>query len=408
MTETDAGPRRAAVIGAGTMGGGIAMAYAGAGIPVTLIERERAALDRGLEVIRANWQASVRRGRLDAEEAERRFARIAGSLDLGASAEADIVTEAAFEDMAVKLELFRTLDRIAPPTTLLASNTSTLDVDAMADATARPERVLGMHYFSPAHVMRLVEVVRSRATAPAAVARAVAIAERLGKLPVVVGVCFGFVGNRMLFKRAEQAELAMLRGSTPAENDAALVEFGFPMGHHAMMDLAGLDVEWRIRAPRGEARPVSDRLYEMGRWGQKRGAGYYRYEPGDRTPRPDPAVEALIRETAVRLGLPQRAFTRQQLLERQLYPMVNEGARILEEGIADSAADIDVIWVNGFGWPAALGGPMRWADGVGLPRLCNTLDRLAEEDGDPSLRPAALLRDLAARGAALAEARASR
>lgn len=394
---TEHGIQHAGVVGSGTMGGGIAMAFANAGIPVTIVDASGEMLERGLATIRSNYQRSVERGRLAADDAAARLELITGSTNLSDLAQVDIVTEAIFEDMDAKLGLFRQLDEVVRADVMLATNTSTLDVNRIAAATAHPERVLGMHYFSPANVMKLLEIVRGSRTNPAVIERARLLGLALGKIPVVVGVCFGFVGNRMLFARAAESERTLLEGATPAQNDAALTAFGFPMGQHEMMDLSGLDVEWRIRQPRGEKRPVSDRLYEMNRWGQKTGAGFYRYEKGSRKAIPDPEVDAICRELGTALGYAQRDFTEQELLERQLFPLVNEGARLLEEGIADSAADIDAIWRHGYGWPTERVGPMAWAGEIGAARLCASLERFAEETSNPALRPAASLKE-AARG----------
>lgn len=377
------------------------MAFANAGFDVTVVDASEEALARGLATIRRNYDSSVRRGRLDAAEAGARLARIRGSSDLDDLAAVDITVEAIFEDMQAKLDLLDRLERIVQPRSIIATNTSTLDVDAMAAGMIRPERFLGMHFFSPANVMKLLEIVRGAATAAETVDAAVALARRLDKIPVVVGVCFGFVGNRMLFARAAESERALLEGSTPAQNDAVLKQFGFPMGQHEMMDLSGLDVEWRIRQPRGEVRPISDALHAMNRWGQKTGAGFYRYEAGARTAIADPEVDALCRETGERLGFPQRDFTDEELLERQLYPLVNEGVRILDEGIASSTEDIDTIWRHGYGWPAEHVGPMAWADAVGISRISSRLTELAETSGNDSLRPARLMERAVGRGISL-------
>lgn len=390
--------RTAGVIGSGTMGRGIAMAHANAGIPVVVVDSDAAALERGLAEIARTYESSVARGRLSAEEAGSRRSRITGALDIAALRDADIVTEAVFEDMDIKLGLVARLETVIASTAIVASNTSTLDIDRIAAAMRYPARFLGMHYFSPAHVMKLLEIVRGAKTAPEVVAKAVRLGEALGKVPVVVGVCFGFVGNRMLFARAAEAELTLLEGATPSQNDEAMTAFGFPMGQHAMMDLSGIDVEWRIRRPRGEVRPVSDRLYEMKRWGQKTGAGFYRYEKGDRTAIADPTVEAICRELGEAAGFRRRAFGPEELTARLLYPLVAEGARLLEEGIAASAADIDTIWRHGYGWPADKGGPMAWADDVGASVICAFLERLAEERGDAALRPPEILRRMARDG----------
>ena len=388
----------AAVIGAGTMGGGIAMCFAAAGIPVTLVETSPEALDRGLARIAATYATSVRRGSTPEAEAARRQGLITGRLGLEAAAAADIVVEAVFEEMGLKCAVFAELDRVVRPGAVLATNTSYLDVDAIAAGTSRAGDVLGMHFFSPATVMRLLEVVRGRATAPDVLATAVELGRRLGKVPVVVGVCEGFVGNRMLARRTAQAERLLLEGASPQLVDEVLTQFGFRMGPFAMMDLAGIDVGWRLRRARGRTAPVSDALAEAGRFGQKTGRGYYAYGADGRTPTPDAEVAQVIAAAAERLGVPRREPGREEILERLLYPMVNEGARILEEGIAARPGDIDVIWLTGYGWPAASGGPMHYADAVGLGVLAGRLERHAQATGDATLRPAPLLARLAANG----------
>jgi 3-hydroxyacyl-CoA dehydrogenase len=358
--------RKAAVIGAGTMGGGIAMNFANAGIPVTVVEVGREALDRGLAVVRKNYEATAARGRLSPDELARRLALIRGSVDFGDVADADMVIEAVFEEMPVKKEVFTRLDGLAKPGAVLATNTSTLNVDEIAGATKRPESVIGMHFFSPANVMRLLEVVRGARTAKPTIATAMAVGRRIAKVPVLVGVCDGFVGNRMLHQRGREAERLILEGALPHQVDKVLFDFGFPMGPFAMGDLAGLDVGWRIRKGKGMKSAVADRLCEMGRFGQKTGAGYYRYEAGDRTARPDPEVERIILDVSRGMGIERRPIPDEEILARLLYPMVNEGAKILDEKLAIRASDIDVIWVYGYGWPVYRGGPMHWADSVGL------------------------------------------
>ena len=394
-------PRRAiarvAVIGAGTMGGGIAMCFANADIPVTVIEQEEAALTRGLDRIRGLYDGSVKRSSLTAEARDRRVALIEGAIGLDRAAGADLVIEAAFEDMGVKREIFGTLDRVAPDA-ILATNTSYLDIDEIARATARPERVLGLHFFSPANVMRLIEVVRAGKTAPEVLATALDLARKIGKLAVTVGVCHGFVGNRMLARRGRAAERLLLDGALPHEVDAAVTGFGFRMGPFAMLDLAGLDIGWRVRKATGGTAPIADALCEQGRFGQKTGRGFYLYPEGARTGVRDPEVEALIAETAGAAGIARRAFSADEIVARLFYPMVNEGARILEERIALRASDIDVVWLAGYNWPAWRGGPMYWADRIGLPVIVEALDRLAAETGDETLRPAPLLAKLAAEG----------
>ena len=388
--------RKAAIIGAGTMGGGIAMNFANVGIPVTVVEVARDALDRGLAVVRKNYESTARRGRLAPQDLEKRLGLIQGTTDFAAVADADIVIEAVFEEMAVKKQVFAKLDRVAKADAVLASNTSTLNVDEIASATARPESVIGMHFFSPANVMRMLEVVRGAKSSKATIATAMTVGRRIAKVPVLVGVCYGFVGNRMLGQREREADKLVLEGALPHEVDQALYDFGLPMGPFAMNDLAGLDVSWRIRKGRGVKAPVSDRLCEMGRFGQKTGAGYYTYG-ADRTATPDPEVERIILEVSEQLGIKRRTIPRDEILARLLYPMVNEGAKILEEKIAIRASDIDVIWVYGYGWPMYRGGPMCWADQVGLAKIRDQLLEWQRRDGDV-WKPAALLERLVAEG----------
>jgi 3-hydroxyacyl-CoA dehydrogenase len=388
----------AAVIGAGTMGGGIAMCFANAGIPVTLVDVSAEALARGLDTVGANYRSTAARGGFTAAEMEARLQSIAGTTDLAAVAGTDIVIEAVFEDMGVKRKLFAELDRIAKDGAVLVSNTSYLDIDALARGTSRPQAVIGMHFFSPANVMRLVEVVRGALTAPQTLATAIAVARRLGKIPAVVGVCHGFVGNRMLRLRSVEAERLLLEGALPQDIDAALVGFGFPMGPFATADMAGLDVGWRMRKAQGFSAPIADQLCERGRYGQKTGRGFYLYDGGSRAPRPDPEVERLIVEVAAQHGVARRVIGAEEIVERALYPMINEGARILAEGIARRPGDIDVIWVHGYGFPVHRGGPMHYADSVGLARICDRLTGFAERTGDERHRPAPLLARLAAEG----------
>jgi 3-hydroxyacyl-CoA dehydrogenase len=387
-----------AVVGAGTMGGGIAMCFANAGIPVTIVETSRDLLQKGLDRVAANYRTTVSRGGLGADEMERRMGLITGATELEAVASADVVIEAVFEEMGVKKQVFADLDRLARANAVLATNTSTLDVDEIARATARPQQVLGMHFFSPANVMRLLEVVRGAETSFDALGTAVALGRRLGKVPVTVGVCYGFVGNRMLARRSVETERLLLEGALPHEIDAAVVAFGFPMGPCAMMDLAGLDVGWRIRRGRGEHALIEDALYQAGHYGQKTGKGYFRYDAGSRTPVPDAEVEATILQQSARLGLNRRPIGEEEIVERMTLPMINEGARILEEGIATRPGDIDVIWVSGYGWPAWRGGPMYYADHLGLAHLRDRLTYHADRSRDETLRPAPLLHRLAAEG----------
>jgi 3-hydroxyacyl-CoA dehydrogenase len=390
--------KQAAVIGAGTMGGGIAMCFANAGIPVTIVETSQEALDRGLATIAKTYQASAARGGLAKDEVERRLGLLRPTTDLAAVADADLIVEAVFEDMGVKNQVFSALDRIAKPGAVLATNTSYLDVDAIARITARPDAVVGMHFFSPANVMRLLEVVRGEKTSPQALATAVGVGRKLGKAPVVVGVCHGFVGNRMHRIRSVETERMLLEGPLPQEIDAAMTAFGFAMGPLAVSDLAGLDISWRMRKAEGFSAPIADQLCELGRFGQKTGRGFYLYEPDSRTPKPDEDVERIILATAYKLGVARHVFQRKDIVERLLFPMINEGARILDEGIAHSAGDIDVIWVYGYGFPSWRGGPMHYANTVGLAHVCDRLKKFEALTCDRRHEPAPLLAKLAAEG----------
>jgi 3-hydroxyacyl-CoA dehydrogenase len=390
--------KKAAVIGAGTMGGGIAMNFANAGIPVTVVEVAQDALDRGLGIVRKNYEATASRGRLTQADVEKRMGLITGTTDFKAAGDADIVIEAVFEEMPIKKEVFAKLDAVCKPDAVLATNTSTLDVDEIASATKRPESVIGTHFFSPANVMRLLENVRGQKSSKTTVATAMAVGRRIGKVPVLVGVCYGFVGNRMLHQRGLQAEKLILEGAAPHQVDRVLTDFGFPMGPFAMGDLAGLDVGWRIRKGRGAKAPVADRICELGRFGQKTGAGYFKYEKGDRTPIPDPEVEKIIVDVATSMGITRRPIGDDEILQRLLYPMVNEGAKILEEKIAIRASDIDVIWVYGYGWPVYRGGPMFWADSIALKAVRDRLLEFKKQSGDAFWTPAPLLDRLANEG----------
>ncbi len=394
----------AAVIGCGTMGGGIAMNFANAGIPVIVLESARDALDKGLATIRKNYAASAAKGRLSEAEMQRRLGLIKGTLAYDDLAAADIVIEAVFEEMGLKKEVYRKLDGVCRQDAILATNTSTLDVDEIAAVTRRPEQVIGTHFFSPANVMRLMENVRGKKSSKETIATVMALSKAIGKVGVLVGVCDGFVGNRMLYAYTRQANALVLEGALPQEVDKVIYDFGFPMGPFAMGDLAGLDVGWRIRKRRAaEGKEnyrgyiVADRLCEQGRFGQKTNVGWYRYAAGSRTPLPDPLVEDLIKNTAAELGITRRRIEPQEILERCLYPLVNEGARILAEGLALRASDIDIIWINGYGFPAYRGGPMFYGDQVGLAKVHEVLRRLQEEHGD-SLSPAPLLERLAKEG----------
>lgn len=390
---------RVGIIGAGTMGGGIAMAFANGGLPVTLLETSEEALRRGLATIDRNYAVSVSRGSLTEEAKQKRLGLFKGSTDYADLADCDLIIEAVFEDMAVKKEVFGKLDAIAKPGAILATNTSYLDVDEIAASTSRPGDVLGMHFFSPANVMKLLEIVRADKTAPEVLATVTDLARRVGKVAVVVGVCHGFVGNRMLSARGAENEALLLEGATPAQVDKAFTDFGWPMGPFQVGDLAGLDIGWRNRKARGQTAVIADTLCEQGHFGQKTGRGWYRYEGGAREPVADPDVEALIRAKAAELGIPQREISAGEIIERTLYPLVNEGAKILEEGIAARASDIDVVWVNGYGFPIGKGGPMFWAGLEGAARIVERLEYWHGRTGRAIFQPAPLLRRFAETGA---------
>jgi 3-hydroxyacyl-CoA dehydrogenase len=396
-----------AIVGAGTMGGGIATACANAGLEVTIKDSSQAALDAGMATIKRNYETSMSRGRLTREDLAGRLAKIQPSLTDDGCRRADLIIEAVFENLELKKQIFRELDAIAKPSAVLATNTSTLDIDAIAGETSRPEQVIGLHFFSPANVMRLLEIVRGRATAADVLATGLAVAKRLGKVGVVVANCRGFVGNRMMFPYMYEAQFLVEEGATPEQVDRALMGFGMAMGIFAVDDMAGIDVAWRIRQELGhfrgeERRPlVADKLCEMGRVGQKSGSGWYRYDE-HRKPIPDPFVVDLIRETAARAGVPQRTFTDQEIVERCIYALVNEGARIVADGSAERASDIDVIYANGYGFPAWRGGPMFHADRVGLSRIHERISAFHREHGD-RWSPAPLVSELAASGGTFRE-----
>ena len=397
----------AAVIGAGTMGGGIAMSFANAGIPVALLEVSKEALERGLTVIRKNYAASVARGSLTPARAEQLLALIRGVSDYQALVSADIIIEAVFEDLTVKREVFATLDRVAAPHAILATNTSTLDIDAIAASTTRPAQVVGTHFFSPANVMKLLENVRGRQTSAQTIATVMALGRSLGKIPVLAGNCDGFIGNRMLMFYGSEAEYLLEEGATPEQIDRVMENFGFAMGPFAMRDLAGNDVGFLIRKGRklpADERwsPILERIVGTGRLGQKSGKGFYRYD--GRTRIVDPEVTTIIEGVSHELGIRRREIPDEEILDRLLHPLVNEGARILEEGIAIRAGDIDVVYVYGYGFPASRGGPMFWAEQSGLARVVDTMRRLAPSHG-ARWRPAPLLERLAAAGQGWSAAR---
>ena len=384
------------VIGAGTMGGGIAMNFLSAGIPVTIVETAKEALDRGVATMRRNYENTARKGRLTMAEVGERMGRLTPTLDFSALSEADLVIEAVFENMDLKKSVFERLDGVAKDGAILASNTSYLDIDEIAAKTKRPEDVLGMHFFSPANVMRLLEIVRGAKTSKSTLATIAGLAPKIGKIGVVVGVCDGFVGNRMLAERQREAMKLILEGASPWDVDRVLVDFGMPMGPFAMSDLAGLDVGWSAETSKRST--IREILCEEGRRGQKTGAGFYDYDEA-RNAKPSAHVEKLIRDFAASKRVAQRSISDQEILERCTYPMINEGAKILEEGKAQRASDIDIVWIYGYGWPVYRGGPMFYADTVGLR---NVLDKLREFEAKfgADFKPAPLLEKLAAEGGA--------
>jgi len=392
------------VIGAGTMGGGITMNFLNAGIPVVMLEMKQEALDKGVATIRKNYENSAKKGKLTLEKLEARMALLTPTLSYDGLRDADLIIEAVFEDLGVKEEVFQKLDRAAKPGAILASNTSTLDVDRIASFTKRPQDVLGMHFFSPANVMRLLEVVRGAATAKDVLATVMALAKKIRKTAVVSGVCDGFIGNRMLEHYGRMAGFLVEEGATPWQVDRALEKWGMAMGPFRMGDLAGNDIGWYIRKRRYVERPgvryakIADRLCELGRFGQKTGAGWYRYEAGKRDAIPDPVVEQMIADYRKENGITPRKVSDEEIIERCIFALVNEGARILEEGIAQRASDIDMVYLTGYGFPLFRGGPMLYADQVGLYSVERAMRRFAAQSGDAFWEPAPLLAKLAAEG----------
>ncbi|NYT63882.1 enoyl-CoA hydratase/isomerase family protein [Alcaligenaceae bacterium] len=393
--------RKVGVIGAGTMGGGISMNYLNVGIPVVLLELTQAALDHGVGIIRRNYEISLKRGRLTQAQLDERMALLSTTLSYEDLADVDLVIEAVFEDMGVKEKVFKALDAVIKPGAILASNTSGLDVDVIAGFTKRPEDVIGLHFFSPANVMKLLEIVRGAKTAKDVLATSIAMAKKIGKKPVVSGICDGFIGNRMLMSYRAAAEEILMGGASPASIDKALENFGFAMGPHRMGDLAGLDISWSIRKRRQAENPdvdlsvVADRLCMAGRFGQKNGAGWYKYEAGSRTPIVDPVVEKIIEDYRAEKGITPRTYTDSEIVERCVYALVNEGARILEEGIALRASDIDVVYLSGYGFPLHRGGPMHYAQQVGLFNVVRAIRRFAAQSDKAAefWQPAALLQN---------------
>lgn len=393
---------KASVIGAGTMGGGIAMCFANAGIPVRVHDNDPENLARGIKVIEGNYARTVSKGRLTQEEMDKRMALIIPTENFDELGDGDVVVEAVYENLELKKEIFERLDKVMKPGSLLATNTSGLDVDAIAASTSRPEFVCGMHFFSPANVMKLLEVVKGEQSSPATLGTAMALGKRLGKVSVMAGNCPGFIGNRMLGGYTRQAAMMILEGATPAQVDKVIYDFGLAMGPFAMNDMVGLDLGWRARKMMGGTNEVTaripDELCELGRYGQKNGKGYYRYEEGDRTPLPDPEADAVIAKVSEDLGYTRKDFSDDEILKRCMYPLVNIGAKLLQEGHALRAGDIDTVYVNGYGFPTYVGGPMWFADTQGLDNVLADIERFYEETGDDVWQPADLLRKLVAEG----------
>ncbi|MEQ9640083.1 MAG: 3-hydroxyacyl-CoA dehydrogenase NAD-binding domain-containing protein [Alphaproteobacteria bacterium] len=400
--------RKAAVIGAGTMGGGIAMNFANAGIPVTVLEVSPEVLDKGMATVRGNYQATVDKGRLPQATMDKRIGLISSTTEYADIADADVVIEAVFEEMDIKKQVFGKLGEVMKPDAMLASNTSTLDIDQMAQASGRPGQVIGMHFFSPANVMRLLEVVRGKDSSPQTIATAMGLGKAMGKVSALVGNCDGFVGNRMLHGYLREANFLIEEGASPQDVDRVVFDFGFPMGPFAMSDMAGLDVGWRVRKRKMAEHPtnlryspVADRICEMGRFGQKTGGGFYDY-PNGRTPVPNADIEKLIVDTAAELGIERRDVSDEEILKRCMYPLINEGARILAEGMALRPSDIDIIYIYGYGFPPYRGGPMFWADQVGLKTVYDDILKFQAEHGD-YWEPAPLLAELAQAGKSFAD-----
>ncbi len=396
--------KKAAIIGAGTMGGGIAMAYANAGIPVVVKEAKQEFLDRGMDTIKKNYAGTVKKGKLTQEKMDQRLAAIRPTLNYDDFKDADIVVEAAFEDLEVKRAVFKELDKVCKPDCILATNTSTLDIDKMAEVTSRPQQVIGHHFFSPANVMRLLEIVRGAKTSNEVIATSMALAKKLKKVGVLVGNCFGFVGNRMVGQYTREAQFLLEEGAKPEDVDGALSNFGMAMGPLAMSDLAGVDVGWRVRQgskhliPAGQRQSkIVDKLYELGRYGQKTGKGFYKYNAGDRKPVPDPEVEKIIEDCAKEAGIPRRTITPEEIIERTIYALINEGANILDEEIALRAVDIDIIYIFGYGFPPYRGGPMWYANDVGLKKVYERVCEFEKQFGE-IWKPAPLLKKLAEEG----------
>lgn len=390
------------VIGAGTMGGGISMNFLNRGIPVTLLEATQEGLDRGLGIIEKNYASTAKKGRITEEDAKQRMSLLTGSLDYQALSAVDLVIEAVFEDMDLKKSVFERIDKICKPGCVLASNTSYLNINEIAAVTSRPQDVIGLHFFSPANVMRLMEIVRGEQTSKEVLATCMKLGTDIGKVAVVVGVCRGFVGNRILSARMRQSEDLLLKNAMPKEIDQIVFDFGFPMGPFAMRDLAGLDIGWLGENTPDKDTNIRHQLCTRGRRGQKTGGGFYDYQEGSRTPIPNAEVEQLIEEVSKNAGITREKIPQDDMLKRMIYAMVNEAAKILEEGIAQRAAAIDVIWVYGYGWPTYRGGLTYYADQIGLTSIVEDLERFSKEY-DPELEPAPLLREFAQEGKSFRE-----
>ena len=386
--------KKVGVIGAGTMGGGISMNFLNAGYAVTIVETQQATLDRGIATIRKNYENTAKKGRLTQADVETRMGLLTGTLALEDLADCDLIIEAVFENMDIKKDVFGRLDKIAKAGAILASNTSYLDVNEIASATTRPESVIGLHFFSPANVMRLLEIVRGAATSKEVIATSMQIGKKIGKVAVLVGVCPGFVGNRILSQRQREAQKLVMEGAMPWDIDRVLFDFGFPMGPFAMSDLAGLDIGWSKENSKSST--IREVLCEMDRRGQKSGSGYYDYDE-NRNAIPSPVVEQIILDFAAKQGINRRDISDEEILERCVYPMINEGAKILEEGMAIRASDVDIVWLNGYGWPLYRGGPMFYGDLIGLPKVLEKMKTFQAQMGE-EFKPSALLERLVAEG----------
>lgn len=402
---------KVAVIGSGTMGGGIAMNFINSGIETTLLDLNEEALTKGLQAIQRNYAISAKKGRITESDVETRMGLLKSTTNYSDLTDADLVIEAVFENMAIKKQVFKTLDEVCKPGAILASNTSTLDINAIAAVTRRPQDVIGLHFFSPANVMQLLEIVRTEKTSPEVIASSLKMAKRTGKIPAVVGVCFGFVGNRMLEPYAREAHRLLLEGATPQQVDGVLTDFGFAIGVFSMYDLAGIDVGYLVRESRREEiaqdpsyEILADKLYALGRYGQKTSRGFYRYE--GRVQHSDPELLTLARQIAEELGIERREISEQEILERCVYPLINEGADILKEGIAYRSGDCDIIWVNGYGFPVWRGGPLQYADEIGLDKILTGMNKYRTELGDYGkmwFKPSPLLEELVATGKKFAD-----